>query len=226
MATVEQPASPLAAGTRMSREEFMRRWEAHPEIKCAELIGGIVYLPSPVSVAHGDNDGDVGTWLGHYRAWTSGTAIGHNTTSFILDDAPQPDLNLRILPECGGLSWWDGLYLAGPPELLVEMCRSSAAFDLHEKLELYQAAKVPEYIVITLLDQTIHWHVLENGFYHLMPSDAAGVWRSRVFPGLWLDGPALFAGNMVHVSTKLDEGLKTAENRQFAEKLAKARRIK
>jgi len=70
MATVEQPVPPLPAGTRLSREEFMRRWEAHPEIKCAELIGGIVYMPSPVSWDHGKTDGDAGTWLGHYKAWT------------------------------------------------------------------------------------------------------------------------------------------------------------
>jgi Uma2 family endonuclease len=208
----------------MSREEFMRRWEAHPEIKRAELIGGIVYMPSPVGLVHGEKDGDVGTWLGHYRVWTPGTAMGHSVTSFILEDALQPDLNLRILPEYGGQTWSQGLYLAGSPELLVEISWSSAAFDLHEKLDIYQAAGVPEYLVVNLVDQSIHWHLLEDGVYQVMPSDAAGVWRSRVFPGLWLDGAALVAGNMVQVLAKLDEGLKTVEHRQFVEKLANARR--
>src|SRR6266849_6938767 len=103
MATaIEQRVPPLAQGDKLSREEFLRRWEAHPEIKNAELIGGIVFMSSPVSVEHGDKDGQVGGWLQYYSALTPGTASGHNTTSFVLDDTPQPDLNLRILPDYGG----------------------------------------------------------------------------------------------------------------------------
>src|SRR5256885_8011880 len=149
MATVvEQQVPPLERGDKLTRAEFMRRWEAHPEINNAELIGGIVFMASPVSVQHGDMDGDLGTWLGTYKAATPGTATGHNTTSFLLDDTPQPDIYLRILPEYGGTSWVEGKYLHGVPELLTEICRSSAAYDLHVKLDLYQTAKVPEYLAI------------------------------------------------------------------------------
>lgn len=38
---------PLHAGDRLPRFEFERRYEAHPEIKVAELIDGVVYMPSP-----------------------------------------------------------------------------------------------------------------------------------------------------------------------------------
>jgi len=92
----EQRVPPLRAGDELTREEFLRRWEAHPKIKLAELIGGIVYMPSPVSLDHGGMDGDVGCWLGTYKAFTPGTASERNTTSFILEDSPQPDLNLRL----------------------------------------------------------------------------------------------------------------------------------
>src|SRR5438552_16015933 len=109
MATaVEERVPPLTPGDHLTRSEFLRRWEAHPENNNAELIGGTVFMSSPVSVEHGDSDGDVGTWLGVYRAGTPGTASGHNTTSFFLDDTPQPDLNLRILPEFGGAAWVPG----------------------------------------------------------------------------------------------------------------------
>jgi hypothetical protein len=102
--TVEQRIPELVAGDKLTREEFLLRWEANPEIKNAELIGGIVYMTSPVSADHGDMDGDVGGWLFTYKVATPGTACGHNTTSFLLDDAPQPDINLRIRPEYGGTS--------------------------------------------------------------------------------------------------------------------------
>lgn len=216
MATViEQEAPPLAAGDRLTRAEFLRRWHSHPHIKNAELIGGMVFMSSPVSARHGDMDGDVGCWLGVYKAATPGTASGHNTTTFLLEDAPQPDINLRLLPEYGGKSWVEDGYLRGIPELLAEVCRSSAAYDLHDKLELYQAAQVPEYVAVLLYEREIRWHVLVNGAYELMAPDANGVWRSRVFPGLWLDGRALLNGNMPQVLSRLQEGLASPEHKAF-----------
>ncbi|HEX7379856.1 MAG TPA: hypothetical protein VF278_22210, partial [Pirellulales bacterium] len=59
----EQRVPPLRAGDELTREEFLRRWEADPTIKFAELIGGTVYMPSPVSAEHGGMDGHVGAWL-------------------------------------------------------------------------------------------------------------------------------------------------------------------
>jgi hypothetical protein len=218
--TIEQRIPPLAAGDKLSREEFLRRWEAHPEIKNAELIGGIVYMPSPVSVEHGDMDGDVGTWLGTYKVASRGTASGHNTTSFLLDDTPQPDINLRILPEFGGSSWVEDGYLHGVPELLTEVCRSSAAYDLHVKLDLYQAAGVPEYLAILLFEQEIRWHVLVAGKYQVLSPDTDGLWRSRIFPGLWLDGKALLAGDLQQVLARLQVGLQSPAHTQFVTQLA------
>src|SRR5262249_30285108 len=143
----------------LTTDEFMRRWEAHPEIKFAELIGGLVFMPSPLSVDHGESDIDVGTWLGVYKAATPGTAGGTNTTTFLLDAVPQPDLYLRILPEFGGGSWVENRYLHGIPELLTEVSGSSASYDLHQKLDLYEAAKVPEYLVVLVYEPEIRWHV-------------------------------------------------------------------
>ena len=51
---VETP--PLEPGDRLTREEFERRYDAMPELKKAELIDGVVYLPSPVSLTQGDYD--------------------------------------------------------------------------------------------------------------------------------------------------------------------------
>ncbi|HQU43041.1 MAG TPA: Uma2 family endonuclease [Pirellulales bacterium] len=220
----EERVAPLAAGDKLTREEFLRRWEAQPRIKRAELIGGIVYMPSPVSVEHGDMDADLGIWLGAYRLATPGTASGHNTTSFLLDDAPQPDLNLRLLPDYRGSSWAEDHYLHGPPEFLAEVCGSSAVYDLHVKYDLYQAAGVPEYLAVLLFERQIRWHVLVDGRYQLLSPDADGLWRSRVFPGLWLDGPALLAGDMRQVLDRLQEGLRSPEHERFVAQLAARRK--
>ncbi|HEV2949875.1 MAG TPA: Uma2 family endonuclease [Gemmataceae bacterium] len=214
----------LAAGDKLTREEFLARWEANPDIKKAELIGGIVFMPSPVSIEHGQMEADVGTWLSNYRAATPGTAGGHNTTSFLLEDTPQPDLYLRLLPEYGGKSWVEDKYLAGVPEFLAEICRSSASYDLHVKLDLYQAAGIPEYLAILLFEREIRWHVLINGRYEMLTADADGLWRSRIFPGLWLDGKALLAGNLQRVLSRLQEGINSAEHKQFVAVLADRKR--
>lgn len=221
MATVvAQDVPPLVPGDQLTKAEFLRLWEAHPEIKNAELLGGKVYMSSPVSVEHGDMEGNIGTWLGVYKAYTPGTACGHNTTSFLLDDVPQPDLNLRILPEFGGRSWVADKYLHGSPELLVEICASSASYDLHVKLDLYREAGVREYLVILLYEKEIRWHVLVDGQYQLLPGFADSLWRSRFFPGLWLEGKALLAGEMPQVLTSLQEGLATPEHQAFVADLA------
>lgn len=221
---VEQCVPPLAAGDKLTRAEFLRRWEAHPEINKAELIGGIVFMPSPLSVEHGDMDSDVGLWLGTYRVATPGTASGHNTTAFILEDTPQPDLNLRILPKYGGSSRTEGRYLGGRPELLAEVCLSSASYDLHDKFELYKAARIPEYLAVLLYEHEVRWHVLVGRRYQLLSADRDGLLRSRVFPGLWLDSKALLASNIQQVLARLQEGLHSPEHKRFIAKLARRKR--
>ena len=180
-------------------------------------------MTSPVTLDHGITEGNASTWLGVYQAATPGTEKGHNTTSFLLEDTPQPDIFLRLRPEYGGLSWVEGKYLHGVPELLVEVCSSSAAYDLHVKLDLYQAAKVPEYLAILLFEQEIRWHVLVDDAYQMISPGADGIWRSRIFPGLWLDGKALLARETALMLAKVQEGIQSPEHQVFVERLTRAK---
>ena len=215
----------MHAGDHLTRDEFLRIWRKLPKLKRAELIGGVVYLmSSPLSIKHGDTENDMGTWIGIYRVATPGCASGNNTSTLLLDDCPQPDVNLRIKPEYGGKSHVKRKLLAGPAELLVEVCWSSASLDLHQKRDLYEAAGVPEYLAVIVKKQQIRWHRLVKGKYKLIAPDAAGVYRSRVFPGLWLDSKALFKDDMAQVLAKLQEGIASPEHRRFAAELAARKR--
>jgi hypothetical protein len=49
------------------------------------------------------------------------------------------------------------------------------------------------------------------------------VYRSRVLPGLWLDAPAVIAGDLPRVLRVLNEGIASAEHAAFVEQLAKKR---
>jgi hypothetical protein len=49
---LHQGLPPLENGDRLTRDEFERRYEAMPHLKKAELIEGVVYVPSPVRYRH------------------------------------------------------------------------------------------------------------------------------------------------------------------------------
>ncbi len=44
-------------------------------------------------------------------------------------------------------------YIEGAPELIVEVAASSAAYDLHDKLKVYQRNGVKEYLVGRVYEQ-------------------------------------------------------------------------
>ena len=78
MASVtQQKVPPLENGDRLSRDEFERRYDAMPGLKKAELIEGVVYVPSPVRVdQHAEPHFNMIGWLAHYRWSTPGGRRG------------------------------------------------------------------------------------------------------------------------------------------------------
>lgn len=130
-----QPIPPLQAGDRLTRAEFERRYRAMPHVRKAELIEGVVYMPSPVS-----NEGH-----------------------------------------------------ASP----------------HVRLS-------------TLLG--VYWFVLREGAYERLQSPPDGIYRSEVFPGLWLDAAALLAGDLARAIQVVQQGLASPEHAEFAARLQHAYR--
>jgi hypothetical protein len=49
MPSLVATATELVTGEQMTVEEFLHRWEELPDLKNAELIDGVVHVPSPVS---------------------------------------------------------------------------------------------------------------------------------------------------------------------------------
>src|SRR5438552_16443395 len=95
---------PLQHGDRLTRDEFERRYDAMPRLNKAELIDGVVYMPSPVNhLDHGRPHFKVINWLGHYAAFTPGVDGGDNSSLRMdLNSEPQPDGFLMLLPTHGG----------------------------------------------------------------------------------------------------------------------------
>jgi len=212
----------LFAGDRLSRAEFERRYSAMPEVKKAELIEGVVYMPSPVSKKHSGPHFLIVLWLGHYYEATPGVEVLDNSTVRLdLENEPQPDALLRIAPDLGGQSRDCGDYIGGAPELVAEVANTSESYDLHDKLRAYQRNGVREYIVWRVADAAIDWFVLRDDRYQRLELDAAGCYRSEVFPGLWLDPAALVHGDAARHAAVWQQGLASPEHAVFAETLAR-----
>jgi hypothetical protein len=133
---------------------------------------------------------------------------------------PQPDVTLCIRPELGGQSRVEGLYPAGGPEFVAEVAVSSRSRDFGAKKRLYERAGVLEYLIAVPLWQEISWFErTASGFQPLEPG-ADGIFRSRCFPGLWLDIQALWELDLAAMNEVLRQGLATTEHAAFAARLA------
>ena len=219
---VDPAARSLQEGLRLPRAEFERRSGERPDLKKVELIDGIVRMPSAVRYAsHAKPHAAMVGWLFAYAAATPGVHVVDNATLRLDGDNDlQPDAALHVDPGTGGqarVSADD--YVEGAPELVVEIAASSASRDLHEKLRVYQRNGVREYLVWRVPDDRLDWFELVRGAYRARTADAAGVVRSAVFPGLWLDAGAMLRGDHPAVLRTLHLGLADPGHAAFMSRL-------
>jgi Uma2 family endonuclease len=192
---------PLESGDRLTREEFHRRYCAHPELR-AELVEGVVYVSSPVSLEHADPHAAMVAWLKTYSSRAHGLTVADNVTVLLPGDSEvQPD---ACLFHAGAVSRSAGQrYLEGAPELVVEIAASSASYDLHDKKEAYRHAGVREYIVWRVFDEAIDWFRLRGDQYVEVRPDASGLIESEAFPGLRLHLAKMLADDFAGVVAEL-----------------------
>jgi hypothetical protein len=212
---------PLQNGDRLTRDEFERRYNAMPHVNKAQLIEGIVYMPSPVGhTDHGNPHFNFIGWLGLYAMYTPGVEGGDNGSLRLdLDNEPQPDAYLIVRPDHGGQVRIEDRYIVGGPELVGEVSASSVSIDLNGKLRAYQRNGVREYVVWRVFDRAIDWFVLREGQFAPLPLGADGVYRSEVLPGLWLDPTALINPNMLALLQLMQRAVATPEHADFVARL-------
>jgi len=164
------------------------------------------------------------TWLGFYQGNTPGVeGLVDTSTALGLKSEPQPDALLRILTECGGRTQADRRFVHGVPELLVEVAHTSRYTDLGPKFEDYERAGVLEYVVRAIEPDEVCWFVLRGGRFDDLPPGPDGIYRSEVFPGLWLDPDALLAGDILRLQAVVALGCTSPEHAAFVARLAAAR---
>ncbi len=210
------------AGQRLERPTFHARYKAMSPDTRAELVGGVVSMPSPMRRDHAVEGHIVSGWLFHYERHTSGVK-GASGATVLLDNAgePQPDALLHVVPELGGQASVDAEgYITGAPELVVEIARASRSFDLGPKRDDYERAGVrDEYLVVELDPDRIHWFVHRGDRFEDVRAGADGIVRSEVFPGLWLDPVAIYHEDLDRLIGVLEQGLGAPEHAAFVARL-------
>jgi hypothetical protein len=83
---------------------------------------------------------------------------------------------------------------------------------------------VLEYLVVCVADQELHWFDFRSG--DLITANRQGIFCSRVFPGLWIDGPALLARDSKKLIAALERGLASREHAAFVKRLQASKRKK
>jgi Uma2 family endonuclease len=214
---------PLRPGDRLTRAEFERRYAAMPDVKKAELIEGVVYMPSPVRHSrHANPHLVLAGWVAYYLSRTPGLEAGDNGTIRLgRDSEPQPDILLFLPRHAGGAAYVDeDDYVSGPPELVCEVTASSKSTDLGPKKDAYSRHGVKEYVIWRVEDRAVDWFLLQVGRYMPLAPNPDGLLCSRVFPGLRLDVEALLSGDLPKLIAVIDRGTATSEHRAFVDRLS------
>ena len=211
----------FVAGQRLDRETFHERYEAMPPEVWAELVGGVVSMYSRVKFRHGDLHAKISGFLSYFMRFMPGLRGGNRLTTILGDDSEvQPDCQGWLPPEAGGRIRIVDEYLQGPAELVVEVADESRALDLGPKRIVYERAGVQEYLVVTINPDEVRWFALREGRFADLAPGPDGLFRSEVFPGLWLDPSALLAGDLRRLHDALELGLATPEHAEFVARLA------
>lgn len=216
----------LHNGDNMTQKTFHSLYEQMPDDFKAELLGGTVFVCEPAGFEHGAHDLRLGTLFDTYAGNTTGVSAAANVTIILgPKDEVQPDVCMFVLPYFGGKSveFLKGkenargekkTYLKGAPQLVAEVAHNSVSIDLHLKRKRYRRAGVLEYIVLCLEPFKVHWLDLQND--EPLPKDPDGIFRSKVFPGFWLNNDGLLNRDFKAVMSTLTDGLNSDGYSKFA----------
>lgn len=212
----------LYEGMILRQPEFHRLYEKQSPGVRAELIGGVVFMASPQGQDHSYRLLKLAVALEAYETATPGVRVVPTTTTVLGPRTePEPDISLRILPTHGGACRTSPRgYVIGPPELVVEVSDATLSRDLNLKKWEYAAAGVREYLVLDAVRGRLHCFDLARDRRAGPGKD--GVFRSRAFPGLWIDESAAAAADSGRLLETLRRGLAEPGHAAFVRRLAKA----
>jgi Uma2 family endonuclease len=201
----------------MDQATFHKLYETLPDTVRVELISGVVYFKMPNSSEHGRPQRRIASWLDAYVENTPGTdSLVASTNKLDPLGEPEPDACLYLDEACGGQTYYDAKkYLVGPPELIIEIAYSTKGLDLGDKKVDYERAGVLEYVVALPKEKSVTWFVRRRSVLSEISADGDGLFRSAVFPGLWMDPAGVFDRAGRRLLDAVHQGLASPEHAAF-----------
>ncbi|HET6880036.1 MAG TPA: hypothetical protein VFI31_07765, partial [Pirellulales bacterium] len=89
---------------------------------------------------------------------------------------------------------------------------------------VYRRQGICEYVVWRVLDEQVDWFCLVGGNYEPLLPDNSGLFKSKVFPGLWLDPLALVKWDFARVFLVVQQGTASREHAEFVALLESRRK--
>ena len=183
-----------------TEEDFFRY---APEGRFCEFIDGVVYMPSPVTIAHQDL---AGFWYflltGFVQRHRAGrVAMGPAVLRVAPDRDLEPDVfvappDAEPLPP-SGLAF-------GSASLVVEVLSpSNRSHDLNRKAAVYREAGIPEIAFVDGRDKVLIVERLAGDAYETIQL-GSGRWESSAIEGFWLEVSWLWEDPMPNYSKCLD----------------------
>lgn len=150
-----------------------------------EVIDGVLYMSPPPRIRHQRASFRLARRLGNFVEEHHLGEVLEAPVGVRLPNQPvpfQPDI---IFVRAERLDIIGEDYVEGTPDLIIEILSpGNWLYDRREKMQVYQAAGVPEYWIVDPRDNTIEIYILEQGAYLLTGKYGQGeVARSRLVQG-------------------------------------------
>lgn len=180
---VRTPMPSLVRQDTLTFEEFC---DIIPEGVKADLLGGVIYVASPVNTDAADLTGWLAALL---RAFIDKRDLGKlyiERVAYRLGPKHDPEPDIGFVPKELESTRRRG-YIDGPPGLAIEIVTPDSVHrDYVLKREIYEEAGVREYWIIDLDERRATFLVLTKGrFQERKPLKNS--WRSLIVPGFWID---------------------------------------
>ncbi|HZQ08770.1 MAG TPA: Uma2 family endonuclease [Anaerolineae bacterium] len=195
--------SRVEVAERMTAEEF---WRDASETHKAELIDGVMIMPSPASRIHENLFGFLYSLLRVFvEEHSLGVVLGSRTAvELAIDQVYEPDI-LFIRQERSAINQEKGVF--GAPDFVIEiLSMSTAQHDRGTKLKAYERAGVREYWIIDPYGPagTEFYQLQQGSFLPILP-DAENRLHSSAVEGFVLDVRWLWNTDAITVKQALDQ---------------------
>jgi Uma2 family endonuclease len=154
-----------------------------------EVVNGVLYMTPAPSMGHQSVSGEIAGYLRQFVQIAGRGRVFYAPADVELSfsNIVQPDIFVVLNEHLDRLT---PSRLIGAPDLVVEILSpGTMRHDLHEKLEAYEQAQVPEYWVVSPAECTVEILLLEKGVYRssgvfqgeaILPSQVVFDWSVKV----------------------------------------------